>query len=70
MSAVREERRRQQLSLRELAHFAGCSHTTIARIERGSDASPALKARIARVLRVPLEQIWPESEADREERGA
>lgn len=56
---LRTERESQGLSLRELAHFVGCSHTTIARLERGEiDASPALKARLARALRVPVEELW------------
>lgn len=62
MSQLEFVRRSQGLSLRELAHFAGCSHTTLARLEKDRiDVAPALKARIARALRVPLETLWPES---------
>ena len=57
---LRQERRRQGLTLRDLAHFVGCSHATIARIEAGTiDVSPALKVRIARALRVPVGELWP-----------
>jgi DNA-binding XRE family transcriptional regulator len=53
----------QGLSLRELAYFAGCSHTTIARLERGDlDVAPALKAKIARALRVPVGDLWSPEE--------
>jgi transcriptional regulator with XRE-family HTH domain len=56
---LREVRTGQRLTLRELAHFAGCSHTTIARLERGDlDVAPALKARIARALRVPVADLF------------
>lgn len=62
-SALREVRHTQGLSLRELAHFAACSHTTLARLERGDlDVGAALKARIARALRVPVDQLWPSPE--------
>jgi len=57
---LRDERQRQQLSLRELAYFAGCSHGTLQRAEAGTvDMAPALKARVARALRVPLAELWP-----------
>jgi transcriptional regulator with XRE-family HTH domain len=59
-SALRRERERQGLSLRELGHFAGCSHMTIQRLELGTlDVAPATKARIARQLRVPLATLFP-----------
>lgn len=59
MSVLREVRVDRGLSLRGLAYFAECSHTTIARLERGEiDVSPSLKARIAKVLRVPVSQLW------------
>jgi transcriptional regulator with XRE-family HTH domain len=57
---LREERQRQRLTLRDLAHFTGCSHATIQRLEAGTiDVSASLKARIARVLRVPVAELWP-----------
>lgn len=60
-TALRDERLRQGLSLRELAFFVGCSHVTISRLELGTlDAAPALRARIARALRVRPSQLWPE----------
>jgi len=60
-SALREERIRQELSLRDLAHFVGCSHVTIQRLEAGTlDAAPAIRARIARALRTPVARLWPE----------
>ena len=56
LKAIRTE---QELTLRQLAHFAGCSHSTIARLEHGDlDVSPAIKARIARALRTPVEHLW------------
>jgi transcriptional regulator with XRE-family HTH domain len=63
-AGLRELRREQGLSLRELAHFAGCSHMTIQRLEAGTlDVTPAIKARIARALRAPVETLWPEGDA-------
>jgi transcriptional regulator with XRE-family HTH domain len=59
-SLLRAERQRQELSMRELAHFAGCSHGTIQRLEnRTLDVRPAVKARIARALRVSVTELWP-----------
>ncbi len=59
-SRLRFEREQQDLSLRELAHFAACSHMTIQRAEVGTlDTAPATKARIARALRVPVRDLWP-----------
>jgi DNA-binding XRE family transcriptional regulator len=56
---LRRQREMQGLTLRELAYFADCSHTAILRLENGTlDAAPALKARIARALRVPVEELW------------
>jgi transcriptional regulator with XRE-family HTH domain len=60
---LRDERIRQGLSLRELAHFAGCSHVTICRLELGTlDVAPATRARIARALRVPVARLWQEGQ--------
>jgi transcriptional regulator with XRE-family HTH domain len=58
---IREERKRQGLTGRELAYFAGCSPMTVSRLERGvtENVAPAVKVRIARVLRVPVEALWP-----------
>jgi transcriptional regulator with XRE-family HTH domain len=59
LSKLRAERAQQGLSLRELAYFAGCSHTTIRRLEDGElGVAPATLARIARVLRVPVSDLW------------
>lgn len=56
---LRAERERQGLSLRELAYFTGCSHTALQRMETGRlDAAAALKARVARALRVPVSDLW------------
>jgi DNA-binding XRE family transcriptional regulator len=61
INPLRAERERQRLSLRELAHFVGCSHTALAKIELGEyDPSPAVKASIARALRVPVRELWPD----------
>jgi transcriptional regulator with XRE-family HTH domain len=63
-SRLRDERERQELTQRELAFFADCSHGTIARLEAGTiDVAPALKVRIARALRVPVGELWPREEA-------
>lgn len=62
-SALRRERRRQKMSLRELAHFAECSHMTIQRAEAGTlNIAPATKARIARALRTSVAELWPLNE--------
>lgn len=62
---LQDRRTAQGLTLRELAHFAGCSHTTIARLEAGDlDVAPALKARIARALRVPVAVLWPQGDGE------
>ena len=63
-SRLRDERQRQGLSLREVAHFAGCSHMTVQRLEVGTlDVAPATKARIARALRVRVSDLWPADKA-------
>ena len=63
MSRIREERECQGLTGRELAYFSTTSPMTISRIERGiGDVSPAIKARVARALRVPVEELWPVAE--------
>lgn len=60
-TGLRAERERQELSSRELAHFARCSHATVIRLEHGTlDVAPALRARIARALRVPVATLWPD----------
>lgn len=70
MSRLRNERERQGLSVRELAHFADSSPMTISRLERGEgDVAPAVKARVARVLRVPVGELWPRDGADEEAVG-
>jgi transcriptional regulator with XRE-family HTH domain len=59
-SPLRRERERQKLSLRQLAHFADCSHMTVHRLEMGTlDVAPATRGRIARALRVPVDELWP-----------
>ena len=56
---LRQRRIEQGLTLRELVYFAGCSHGTISRLEHGTlDVAPALKARIAKALRVPVAELW------------
>ena len=63
MNQVRTFREDQELSLRELAHIVGVAHTTIARLEGGeTDVSAAVKARIARALRVPIAEVFPQAE--------
>lgn len=60
-SQLRREREAQGLSLRELAHFANCSHMTVQRLEIGTlDVAPATRARIAHALRVPVAELWPQ----------
>lgn len=57
---LRTERERAEMSIRDLAYFARVSHPTIQRIENGTlIPRPALKARLARILRVRLEELWP-----------
>jgi transcriptional regulator with XRE-family HTH domain len=67
---LRAARLAKGLSLRDLAYFAGCAHTTIARLERDEiNASAELKARLAHVLDVPVTQFWaPPSNDDGESR--
>jgi transcriptional regulator with XRE-family HTH domain len=56
---LRTQRLVKGLSQRELAYFAGCSHVTIGRLEKGDiDVSAALKARIAHALGVSVEKLW------------
>ena len=61
MTRIRQERERQGLTARELAFFAGVSPMTVSRLERGVtvNAAPAVMARIARAIRVPVEELWP-----------
>jgi len=61
---LRERRLAAGLTIRELAYFARCSKATIQRLENGTlDVSPAIKARIARALRCPVQELW-EPEGD------
>jgi len=70
-SPLRRERERQELSLRELGHFAKCSHMTVHRLEQGTlDVAPATLARIARALRVPVAEIWPLDPEDSDAPGS
>jgi transcriptional regulator with XRE-family HTH domain len=60
LSQLRTTREARGLTLRELAHFAGCAHTTIARLEKGEiDVSVALKTRLAHALGVSVQELWP-----------
>lgn len=64
---LRSERERQGLKGRELAYFAHTSPMTISRLERDEgDVAPAVKARVARALRVPVEDLWPQEAASDE----
>jgi transcriptional regulator with XRE-family HTH domain len=64
-SRLKAARESQGLSLRELAYFAHCSHTTLARLEAGTlDVSPAMKARISRALRIPVADLWSRPQDD------
>ncbi len=58
-SPMRAERERQGLKARELAFFARSSPMAVSRLERGFGGSASLKARVARVLRVSVEDLWP-----------
>jgi transcriptional regulator with XRE-family HTH domain len=59
---LRELRTERHLSIRELAHFAGVAHTTIARLEHGDiDVSASIKCRISRALGVAVD-FWPVEE--------
>ena len=63
MNCIRTLREERQLSLRELAHFVDIAHTTVSRLERGeTDVSAEVKARIARTLRVPITEVFPQAE--------
>jgi transcriptional regulator with XRE-family HTH domain len=58
--ALREHRERAGLSLRDLAYFTGAHFAQLSKIERGlHDPAPPLKVAIARVLGVPLSELWP-----------
>ena len=57
---MRTIRRQRNLTLRDLAYFTGASASTLSRLERNKvDSSPALKARIARALSIPIDALWP-----------
>lgn len=58
-SPMKSTRKRQGITGRELAFFTGSSPIAISRLERGLGGSAALMARVARVLRVPVEELWP-----------
>ena len=58
---VKTIRTKQKLSLRQLAHFVGISHTTLLRLENG-DPSPVtavMKIKIAKELGVTLTDAFP-----------
>lgn len=57
------ERRKQGLSIRELAEKSKVSVTTIARIERGlTRPTRFTKAALAEALAAPLENLFPRDE--------
>lgn len=59
-SPLRAARLARGLTQRELAFFAGCANSTISRLEAGEiDVSAALKALIARVLGISVQELWP-----------
>jgi transcriptional regulator with XRE-family HTH domain len=60
-SPLRDERKAQGLSMRQLAYFAGTAPSTISRIERDliADPAPSLQVRIASVLRCDVRKIFP-----------
>ena len=60
-SAIPEQRRELDLSLRELERLSGVSRRTLSKIERGGRADPALVVRVAGVLNT-LELVSPKDE--------
>ncbi len=66
MKRLRDERIAQGMSLREMSYFARCSHTTLARLERGDlTVAAAIKVRVAHVLGIPVAELFdPESGTD------
>jgi transcriptional regulator with XRE-family HTH domain len=67
---MRTEREAQGLSLRQLAYFTGVSHATIHQLEHDLiDASPAIRVRVARALRVRVDELWPDLAPEMREPG-
>lgn len=59
---VREKRERMGYTQESLAHVAGVSSGTIARIERGKhDAQGATLIRVARALKCPVAELRGEA---------
>ena len=64
---AREVRLQEDLSLRQLAHLVGISHTTLRRLERGeADVNASVKVRISRALGVGLAELFPQEVSDDE----
>jgi DNA-binding XRE family transcriptional regulator len=59
---LRARRMGKGFALYELARLAGCSLSTIHACEKwGHVPSPAVAARIAAVLGVEVQELWPEA---------
>jgi transcriptional regulator with XRE-family HTH domain len=67
---LRQWRIRRGLSLHGLAHRAGCSHATIAKIENGS-MSPTLATleRLAGGLDISMRELFPVERRKRLKKG-
>lgn len=63
MRRLKELRKKQQLSLRDLAKISGVHYSTISRIENGEFLpNLAILAKLARALKVPIEELIDEEE--------
>lgn len=66
--AIVRLRRQQGLSVQQLAELSGVGRTTLVQLEQGRIAMPRASTvqRLAHVLGVPVEQLWP-SESERQD---
>jgi transcriptional regulator with XRE-family HTH domain len=60
---VRAARKRQGLSLRDVAHHLGITHAAVAHWESGLNSPPLMmRVRLARLLDMPFSELVPEAE--------
>lgn len=65
---IRDQRIAHDLTLQELAGFAGMHHPTLSRLERGygGDVKLSTLRRLARALRVSVTALLPEGQPSRD----
>lgn len=59
-NSVKRVRLRRKMTLEDLSAASGVPVSTISDIERGAEPRVSTAIRIAKALKVPVEQLWQE----------